>query len=113
MSCFVLKIDQDFTMLFAEDMLGKVLAKWPTFFKPRVTADCKNLPQSAYMDELLLSAQQESDDDGKWKIGDKISQAFRSFLFSMRSALCVFGPCQCFSVFWPFHLKMQWDLENC
>lgn len=93
-------------MHFGEDVSGKFLAKWPTLFKPRVIADCKNLPQSVYMDELLLSAQQESDDNGKWKIGDKISQAYRSFLkiFSRRSMLCVIGPCFC--VFWPFFLAI-------
>lgn len=31
---------------------------------------CKNLPQSVHIDELLLSAQQESDDDGQWERGD-------------------------------------------
>jgi len=66
--CFVFKIDQDFTMLFGEEVSGKFLAKWPTFFKPRVIADCKNLPRSAHVDELLFSAQQESDDGGKCKI---------------------------------------------
>ncbi|KAJ8369410.1 hypothetical protein SKAU_G00094380 [Synaphobranchus kaupii] len=59
-------IDQDFTRLFGEEVSGKFLAKWPTFFKPRVIADCcKNLTPSPHVDELLLSAQQESD-DGEW-----------------------------------------------
>ncbi|KAJ4941196.1 hypothetical protein JOQ06_027483, partial [Pogonophryne albipinna] len=54
--------EQDFTMLFGEEVSGKFLAKWPTFFKPRIIADCKNLSGSLHVDELLLSAQQESDD---------------------------------------------------
>ncbi|KAJ4939810.1 hypothetical protein JOQ06_029246 [Pogonophryne albipinna] len=58
-------IEQDFTMLFGEEVSGKFLAKWPTFFKPRIIADCKNHPRSLHVDELLLSAQQESD-DGVW-----------------------------------------------
>ncbi|XP_034080226.1 uncharacterized protein LOC117551430 [Gymnodraco acuticeps] len=58
-------IEQDFTMLFGEEVSGKFLAKWPTFFKPRIIADCKNLPGSLHVDELILSAQQESD-DGVW-----------------------------------------------
>nr|XP_033963161.1 uncharacterized protein LOC117464696 [Pseudochaenichthys georgianus] len=58
-------IEQDFTMLFGKEVSGKFLAKWPTFFKPRIIADCKNLPGSLHVDELLLSAQQESD-DGVW-----------------------------------------------
>nr|XP_046232298.1 uncharacterized protein LOC124052281 isoform X2 [Scatophagus argus] len=55
-------IDQDFTMLFGEEVSGKFLARWPTFFKPRIISDCKNLPESAHVSELLLSAQQESED---------------------------------------------------
>lgn len=63
---FLFKIDQDFTMIFGEEVSGKFLSKWPTFFKPRVIADCcKNLTPSPHVDELLLSAQQESDDGGK------------------------------------------------
>uniref|UniRef100_A0A3B1JDG6 Uncharacterized protein n=1 Tax=Astyanax mexicanus TaxID=7994 RepID=A0A3B1JDG6_ASTMX len=59
-------IDQDFSMIFGEEVSGKFLSKWPTFFKPRVIADCcKNLTPSPVVDELLLSAQQESDDGGK------------------------------------------------
>ncbi|XP_069381497.1 uncharacterized protein [Paralichthys olivaceus] len=59
-------IDQDFTMIFGEEVSGKFLSKWPTFFKPRVITDCcKNLTPSPHVDELLLSAQQESD-DGVW-----------------------------------------------
>ncbi|KAF1388898.1 hypothetical protein PFLUV_G00067660 [Perca fluviatilis] len=58
-------IDQDFTMLFGEEVSGKFLAKWPTFFKLRIIAECKNLPLSVHLDELLLSDQQESD-DGVW-----------------------------------------------
>ncbi|XP_063043022.1 uncharacterized protein LOC134437461 [Engraulis encrasicolus] len=56
-------IDQDFSMIFGEEVSGKFLSKWPTVFKPRVIADCcKNLTPSPLVDELLLSAQQESDD---------------------------------------------------
>ncbi|KAK5888415.1 hypothetical protein CesoFtcFv8_014510 [Champsocephalus esox] len=61
-------IEQDFTMLFGKEVSGTFLAKWPTFFKPRIIADCKNLPGSLHVDEILLSAQQESDDGGKCKL---------------------------------------------
>ncbi|XP_041727942.1 uncharacterized protein LOC121558618 isoform X3 [Coregonus clupeaformis] len=57
-------IDQDFTMLFGEVVSGTFLAKWPTFFKPRVIADCKTLPSSEPVEDLLSSAQQESNDYG-------------------------------------------------
>ncbi|KAK7899561.1 hypothetical protein WMY93_020414 [Mugilogobius chulae] len=57
-------IDQDFIMLFGEEVSGKFLSKWPTFFKPRVVAECKNLPANAHVSELLLSVQDS--DDGAW-----------------------------------------------
>lgn len=60
----VLKIDQDFTMLFGDEV-SVFDAKWPTFFKPRIIADCQKLSQSAQVDELLLSAQSD-DDSGKF-----------------------------------------------
>uniref|UniRef100_A0A3Q3G2E5 Uncharacterized protein n=1 Tax=Labrus bergylta TaxID=56723 RepID=A0A3Q3G2E5_9LABR len=53
----------NFTFLFGKEVSGKFLAKWPTFFKRRIIADCKNLPHSTQVDELLMSAQLESDDD--------------------------------------------------
>lgn len=59
-------------MPFGEEVSGKFLAKWSTFFKLRIIADRKNRPQSAHVDELLLSAQQESDDGGKC-ILDKVN----------------------------------------
>ena len=66
MDIFCFKIDQDFTSLFDEDISGRFLAKWPTFFKPRVIMDCsKNLTPNSHVDDLLLSAQQEADDGGK------------------------------------------------
>ncbi|KAL2095579.1 hypothetical protein ACEWY4_007727 [Coilia grayii] len=36
-------IDQDFTMLFGENVFGKFNAKWPTFYKPRIITICKGL----------------------------------------------------------------------
>uniref|UniRef100_A0A8C7GU97 Uncharacterized protein n=1 Tax=Oncorhynchus kisutch TaxID=8019 RepID=A0A8C7GU97_ONCKI len=55
-------INQDFTRLFGEVVSGTFMAKWPTFFKPRVIADCKTLPFSEPVEDLLSSAQQESND---------------------------------------------------
>ncbi|KAJ8000805.1 hypothetical protein DPEC_G00184130 [Dallia pectoralis] len=57
-------INQDFTMLFGDVVSGTFLAKWPTFFKPRVIADCKTLPSSEPIEHLLSSAQQELNDYG-------------------------------------------------
>ncbi|XP_048042482.1 uncharacterized protein LOC125266037 [Megalobrama amblycephala] len=58
-------IDQDFTMHFGDDISSKFIAKWPTFYKPRIIADCKNLHHGAHVDNLL-SALEESD-YGKYK----------------------------------------------
>ncbi|KAG7505294.1 hypothetical protein JOB18_028427 [Solea senegalensis] len=52
-------IDQDFTMMFGEDVSGRFLAKWPTFFKPRVLTDCENLTSNQHIEELL-SVQHDS-----------------------------------------------------
>ncbi|XP_055749445.1 uncharacterized protein LOC129830770 isoform X1 [Salvelinus fontinalis] len=57
-------INQDFTRLFGEVVSGTFMTKWPTFFKPRVIADCKTLPFSEPVEDLLSSAQHESNDYG-------------------------------------------------
>ncbi|KAM9398777.1 uncharacterized protein ACWYII_031268 isoform 11-T11 [Salvelinus alpinus] len=57
-------INQDFTRLFGEVVSGTFMTKWPTFFKARVIADCKTLPFSEPVEDLLSSAQHESNDYG-------------------------------------------------
>ncbi|XP_076591434.1 uncharacterized protein LOC143323468 [Chaetodon auriga] len=52
-------IDQDFTMMFGEEVSGRFLAKWPTFFKPRILTDCKKLTSNEHI-QSLLSAQHDS-----------------------------------------------------
>ncbi|XP_046902338.1 uncharacterized protein LOC124485075 isoform X1 [Hypomesus transpacificus] len=54
-------IDQDFTMLFGEDISGKFIAKWPTFYKPRILTVCKGLHTGTPVDDLLS---EESNDYG-------------------------------------------------
>ncbi|XP_034071361.1 uncharacterized protein LOC117545617 [Gymnodraco acuticeps] len=56
-------VDQDFTMMFGEEISEKMLARWPTFFKPRILADCKNIHSNVHVDDLL-SAQQNSNESG-------------------------------------------------
>ncbi|KAI9547952.1 hypothetical protein NQZ68_012969 [Dissostichus eleginoides] len=56
-------VDQDFTMMIGEEISGKMLARWPTFFKLRILADCKNLHSNVHVDDLL-SAQQNSNESG-------------------------------------------------
>ncbi|XP_051795507.1 uncharacterized protein LOC127537497 isoform X3 [Acanthochromis polyacanthus] len=52
-------IEQDFTMMFGEEVSGRFLAKWPTFFKPRILADCKKLTSNEHIEDLM-SLQQDS-----------------------------------------------------
>lgn len=53
-------IDQDFTLLFGDDISSKFISKWPTYYKPRIIANCKNLRFGAHVDDVLFG-QQESD----------------------------------------------------
>ncbi|XP_059203458.1 uncharacterized protein LOC131982881 [Centropristis striata] len=46
-------IDQDFTMMFGEEVSGRFLAKWPTFFKPRILTDCKKLTSNEHIEDCL------------------------------------------------------------
>lgn len=50
--------------MFGEDISCKFIAKWPTFYKPRVISACKDLRPGTVDD--LLSAQEESNDYGKF-----------------------------------------------
>lgn len=51
-------------MMFGGEASGRFMAKWPTYFKPRILADCKNQTFNEHV-EKLLSAQQNSDESGK------------------------------------------------
>ncbi|KAL7401290.1 hypothetical protein ABVT39_025913 [Epinephelus coioides] len=56
-------IDQDFNMRFGEEVSGRFLAKWPTFLKPWILADCKKMTSNEHI-EALLSMQQDSSGSG-------------------------------------------------
>ncbi|XP_065119095.1 uncharacterized protein [Paramisgurnus dabryanus] len=56
-------IKQDFSMLFGEVISEKFLAKWSTFFKPKVINEAKGLSTNYHIEELIRDAQHESDDD--------------------------------------------------
>nr|XP_023690543.1 uncharacterized protein LOC111855603 [Paramormyrops kingsleyae] len=58
-------IEQDFIMMFGEETAGKFLAKWPTFFRPRVLEQSKGLVLNAHVEDLIKSAQGESDSGHK------------------------------------------------
>uniref|UniRef100_A0A3B3V170 Uncharacterized protein n=1 Tax=Poecilia latipinna TaxID=48699 RepID=A0A3B3V170_9TELE len=48
---------------YMKDISGKFIARWPTFYKPKVITVSKSLRQSVHLDDLL-SAQEESSDYG-------------------------------------------------
>ncbi|XP_058231505.1 uncharacterized protein LOC131343676 [Hemibagrus wyckioides] len=50
-------------MMFGEEVSGRYLTKWPTYFKPRILADCKILTSNEHIEELMC-AQQNSDGTG-------------------------------------------------
>ena len=68
MFCLGLKIDQDFSMMFGEEQSGKFLAKWPSYFKPKVIAESLSLPSSPYVEELQAAFDPEMENNyGKYR----------------------------------------------
>ncbi|XP_055009182.1 uncharacterized protein LOC129408877 [Boleophthalmus pectinirostris] len=58
-------IEQDFVLMFGEDVSGKFLEKWPTMFKEKIIKQCRKLPSTTELNDLLLAADpQEDDADG-------------------------------------------------
>lgn len=55
-------IEQDFVLMFGEGVSGKLLEKWTTAFKKKVIQQCKKLPTTSDVGELLLAAESPSDD---------------------------------------------------
>lgn len=51
-------------MMFGEEVAGRFLARWPTFFKPRIVADFTNMASNEHVEELL-SAHENSDRPGE------------------------------------------------
>ncbi|KAM9435778.1 uncharacterized protein Hap1MRO34_008942 [Clarias gariepinus] len=49
-------IEQDFVLMFGEGVSGKLLEKWTTAFKKKVIQQCKKLPSTSDLEELLLAA---------------------------------------------------------
>lgn len=55
-------IEQDFVLMFGEGVSGKLLEKWTTAFKKKVIQQCKRLPATSDLQELLLAAESLRDD---------------------------------------------------
>ncbi|XP_056317151.1 uncharacterized protein si:ch211-196p9.1 [Danio aesculapii] len=50
-------IEQDFVRMFGEGVSGRLLEKWTTAFKMKVIQQCKKLPNTSDVEELLLGAE--------------------------------------------------------
>ncbi|XP_032439799.1 uncharacterized protein LOC116733135 isoform X1 [Xiphophorus hellerii] len=64
-------VEQDFVLMFGEDVSGKFLEKWTTTFKRKIIQQCRKLPTTSDLEELLLAADTpedgtEVDDDMSW-----------------------------------------------
>ncbi|KAF6726458.1 hypothetical protein FQA47_020344 [Oryzias melastigma] len=59
-------IDQDFSMMFGDEVSGRFLAKWPSYFKNKVLAESQCLPSTSYIEELQASNDPEAEDYSGW-----------------------------------------------
>ncbi|XP_041823597.1 uncharacterized protein LOC121628578, partial [Melanotaenia boesemani] len=59
-------IDQDFSMMFGEEVSGRFLAKWPSYFKSKVIAESQTLPSSPFIEELRALINPEAEDYLGW-----------------------------------------------
>ncbi|XP_055081790.1 uncharacterized protein LOC117380688 [Periophthalmus magnuspinnatus] len=57
-------IEQAFVLMFGEDVSGKLLENWPTMFKEKIIKQCRKLPSTTDLDDLLLAADPQKDDAG-------------------------------------------------
>ncbi|XP_041672065.1 uncharacterized protein LOC121528616 [Cheilinus undulatus] len=56
-------IDQDFLMMFGDEVSGQFLAKWPSYFKHKVNEECQGLPVNPYVVELQAAFDPEAEND--------------------------------------------------
>ena len=47
--------------MFGEDVSGKLLEKWTTTFKKKIIQQCRQLPSTADLEDLLLTADPPED----------------------------------------------------
>ncbi|KAI9517715.1 hypothetical protein NQZ68_000883 [Dissostichus eleginoides] len=59
-------IDQDFSMMFGDEVSRKFLAKWPSYFKNKVIAECQSLPSNLHVEELLAAFDPKTENDFGW-----------------------------------------------
>nr|XP_057907985.1 uncharacterized protein LOC131104634 isoform X1 [Doryrhamphus excisus] len=56
-------VEQDFALMFGEDVSGKFLEKWSTTFKKKIIQQCRTIPSTSELKELLLAADPSEDGD--------------------------------------------------
>ncbi|XP_048865910.1 uncharacterized protein LOC125739637 isoform X1 [Brienomyrus brachyistius] len=54
-------IEQDFVLMFGEDVSGRFLERWPTTFKGKIIQQGRKLPSASDLEELLLAADPPED----------------------------------------------------
>ncbi|CAI5640455.1 unnamed protein product [Oreochromis niloticus] len=54
-------IEQDFVLMFGEDVSGRLLERWPTTFKRKIIQQDRKLPSTSDLKELLLAADSPED----------------------------------------------------
>ncbi|KAJ8391377.1 hypothetical protein AAFF_G00090070 [Aldrovandia affinis] len=59
--CLSFHVEQDFVLMFGEGVSGKLLEKWPTAYKKKIIQECRKLPSTSELEELLLTADPPED----------------------------------------------------
>ncbi|XP_041735212.2 uncharacterized protein LOC121568835 isoform X1 [Coregonus clupeaformis] len=54
-------VEQDFVLMFGEDTSSKLLERWPVTFKKKIIKQCRKLPSTSELEELLLAADPPED----------------------------------------------------
>uniref|UniRef100_A0A8C9YIT0 Uncharacterized protein n=1 Tax=Sander lucioperca TaxID=283035 RepID=A0A8C9YIT0_SANLU len=49
-------VEQDFVLMFGKDTSSKRLERWPVTFKKKIIKQCRKLPSTSELEELLLAA---------------------------------------------------------
>ncbi|XP_036000032.1 uncharacterized protein LOC118564856 isoform X2 [Fundulus heteroclitus] len=49
-------VEQDFIQMFGEGISSKLLERWPVMFKKKIIQQCRKLPSTSELEELLLAA---------------------------------------------------------
>lgn len=54
-------MEHDFVMMFGEDVSDKFLEKWTAMFKKKIIQQCRKLPSTSELEDLLLAADTPED----------------------------------------------------